>query len=210
MAEFLTSETIHLARIQHSTNVEGPGIRSAIWVTGCSIKCVGCFNPHLWEKDNGFEMTIKNLVDEIVLAREMDPSIEGITWLGGEPFEQAKALAQASKELRAIGFSVMTFTGYKLSRLTSQTNDNVKSNLALIAETDLLVDGPFVNSQLDNSRPWLGSVNQEFVFLTGRYSEVDVSSEIRDGIEIRIAESGEISVNGWAEHPLVLQMLSDL
>lgn len=210
MAEFLTSDTIHLARIQHSTNVEGPGVRSAIWVAGCSIKCVGCFNPHLWDKENGFEMTIKSLVDEIVLAKEMDPSIEGITWLGGEPFEQAIALAEASKQLRAVGFSVMTFTGFKLSKLTSNTNKNLDSNLALLEETDLLVDGPFVNSQLDNSRPWLGSVNQEFVFLTDRYSEVDVSSEIRDGIEIRISESGEISVNGWAEHPLVRQMLSDL
>jgi anaerobic ribonucleoside-triphosphate reductase activating protein len=210
VAEFLTSDTIHLARIQHSTNVEGPGVRSAIWVAGCSIKCVGCFNPHLWDKENGFEMTIKSLVDEIVLAKEMDPSIEGITWLGGEPFEQAIALAEASKQLRAVGFSVMTFTGFKLSKLTSNTNKNLDSNLALLEETDLLVDGPFVNSQLDNSRPWLGSVNQEFVFLTDRYSEVDVSSEIRDGIEIRISESGEISVNGWAEHPLVRQMLSDL
>jgi len=72
------------------------------------------------------------------------------------------------------------------------------------------VDGPFVNSQLDSSRPWLGSMNQEFVFLSDRYSELDVSSNIRDGIEIRVSESGKISVNGWAEHPLVLQMLSDL
>lgn len=210
MDEFLTSDTIHLARIQHSTNVEGPGVRSAIWVTGCSIKCFGCFNPHLWEKDNGFEMTIKSLVDEIVLAKEMDPSIEGITWLGGEPFEQAKALADASKELRALGFSVMTFTGFKLSKLTSETNENRDSNLALLGETDLLVDGPFVNSQIDRSRPWLGSMNQEFVFLSDRYKDVDVSTDINDGIEIRISQSGDISVNGWAEHPLVLQMLSDL
>jgi anaerobic ribonucleoside-triphosphate reductase activating protein len=210
VAEFLTSDTIHLARIQHSTNVEGPGVRSAIWVTGCSIKCIDCFNPHLWDKDNGFEMTIKSFVDEIVLAKEMDPSIEGITWLGGEPFEQAKALADASKELRALGFSVMTFTGFKLNRLTSETNKNIDINLALLEQTDLLVDGPFVNSQLDSSRPWLGSINQEFVFLSDRYSEVDVSSDIKDGIEIRISESGDISVNGWAEHPLVLQMLSDL
>ena len=155
-------------------------------------------------------MTIKRLVDEIVLAKEMDPSIEGITWLGGEPFEQAKALADASKELRALGFSVMTFTGFKLSKLTSETNENRDSNLALLGETDLLVDGPFVNSQIDRSRPWLGSMNQEFVFLSDRYRDVDVSADVSDGIEIRISESGDISVNGWAEHPLVLQMLSDL
>jgi anaerobic ribonucleoside-triphosphate reductase activating protein len=155
-------------------------------------------------------MTIKSLVDEIVLAKEMDPSIEGITWLGGEPFDQAKALADASKELRAIGFSVMTFTGFKLSKLTSEKNENRESNLALLGETDLLVDGPFVNSQIDRSRPWLGSMNQEFVFLSDRYGHVDVSTDINDGIEIRISETGNISVNGWAEHPLVLQMLSDL
>ena len=155
-------------------------------------------------------MTIKSFVDEIVLAKEMDPSIEGITWLGGEPFEQAKALAEASKELRALGFSVMTFTGFKLNRLTSETNKNIDINLALLEQTDLLVDGPFVHSQLDSSRPWLGSINQEFVFLSDRYSELDISSDTKDGIEIRISESGDISVNGWAEHPLVLQMLSDL
>ena len=210
MAEFLTSDTIHLARIQHSTNVEGPGVRSAIWVTGCSIKCVGCFNPHLWDKDNGFEMTIKNLVDEIVLAKKGDQRIEGVTWLGGEPFDQSEALAVASKELRAHGLSVMTFTGFKFSKLTEQSNPNLASNLALLSETDLLVDGPFIQAQIDNSRPWLGSRNQKFLFLSARYSEVDVSSEISDGVEIRVSESGSVSVNGWAEHPMLMELLSDL
>ena len=75
---------MRIARIWHKTESEGPGLRTAIWLQGCSIGCPGCINPHLWSFHGGDEVNVEHLADEI-LALDVD----GITLLGGEPFDQA-------------------------------------------------------------------------------------------------------------------------
>jgi anaerobic ribonucleoside-triphosphate reductase activating protein len=71
-----------------TTEVEGPGRRACVWVQGCSIRCPGCFNTHMWARDTGFTVTVDELASRIVETT----GIEGVTFLGGEPFEQAEAL----------------------------------------------------------------------------------------------------------------------
>ncbi|HOT29316.1 MAG TPA: 4Fe-4S single cluster domain-containing protein [Candidatus Ozemobacteraceae bacterium] len=172
------------------TAVEGPGERACIWVQGCPIRCAGCFNPETWPFEGGSEMTVDDLFERV--SREND--IEGITFLGGEPFAQAAPLAELAERLREKGLSVVTFTGYTLERIRA-AGDAAWDRL--LAATDLLIDGPFVEAQADQSRPWVGSSNKRFVFLTGRYRHLEaVLNQIPNGLELRISPVGGVTING--------------
>jgi anaerobic ribonucleoside-triphosphate reductase activating protein len=184
---------IRVARVVNRTSAEGPGLRFAVWVQGCSIHCPGCFNAHLWSRAGGTEISATELAKMAIVA-----DVEGVTLLGGEPFEQAAGLAMFSGIVRDAGLSVMAFTGYDLRKLVSLSQDD-PAIAALLDETDLLLDGPFVQTLPDTWRPWVGSVNQSFHFLTDRYAHLANSlSSLSDRLEIRIAPDGVTSVNGWA------------
>jgi anaerobic ribonucleoside-triphosphate reductase activating protein len=136
---------------------------------------------------------------------ELDPDIEGVTFLGGEPFDQPGELGLAAGLIRGLGLSVMTFTGFYLKDLEVSDDAGVAK---LLAETDLLVDGPFVQDLLDQSRPWLGSGNQNFHFLSDRYSAKDV--KFRDALEICIKTDGSVSLNGWAPTSQIEELMEIL
>src|SRR5262249_17351777 len=146
------------------TDAEGPGRRYALWVQGCSIRCPGCCNPDLFSMRGGSHVAVAELEQELEQAA---PEIEGVTFLGGEPFEQAAALAQLAARARSLRLSVMTFSGYTLEELRGSKEPAVH---ALLAVTDLLVDGRYDAAQPESSRRWAGSRNQRFHFLTGFYA----------------------------------------
>ncbi|MGD6978846.1 4Fe-4S single cluster domain-containing protein [Citricoccus sp. CH26A] len=199
-----TSDPIRVGRVVPHTSAEGPGVRFAIWVQGCSIRCHGCFNPHLWSTSGGVTMSVDQLTDAAIASGD-----EGITLLGGEPFEQAGPLGIIAQQVREAGLSVMTFTGYTLPRLRSRATSNQEIGRLLNA-TDLLVDGPYIASKPDHERPWVGSTNQQFHLLTDRYRALaeNLPSET-DRLEIRIAPDGLISVNGWAPTTTLEKLLAE-
>jgi anaerobic ribonucleoside-triphosphate reductase activating protein len=178
------------------TECEGPGRRFALWVQGCAIRCAGCCNPHFFAARGGEGIAVSALLAEIADAAG---EIEGITLLGGEPFDQAEALAVLACDVRALGLSVVTFTGYRLEALRARESDAVA---ALIAATDLLVDGPYDAAQPEPVRRWVGSRNQRFHFLSDRYArgiEVPAPGEPRHRIEIDVAADGRLRLRGWPE-----------
>ena len=175
------------------TTVEGPGKRFCLWVQGCSIRCEGCGVPWTWSKQNGSTITVEELFKEIEKSKE-ENDIEGVTFLGGEPFDQAEALGKLAGMVKNAGLTVMTFSGYLYEELKHRTKAR-----GLLACTDLLIDGPFVKEKLDLSRPWVGSSNQRFHFLSPAYKHLESDlSGIDNKIEIRISKDGTISVNGMA------------
>lgn len=173
--------------------MEGPGSRVAIWTQGCSIKCPSCFNPELWSQRGGSEYSPDELALAVASMVELDPEIEGVTFLGGEPFDQSEELGEAAGLIRSLGLSVMTFTGFYLRELKELKDLGVER---FLAETDLLVDGPYIDALLDKSRPWLGSSNQNFHFISDRYSPMNV--QCQDSLEITVRPDGSVSLNGWA------------
>jgi anaerobic ribonucleoside-triphosphate reductase activating protein len=176
------------------THVEGPGARYALWVQGCSIRCPGCCNPHLFDAGAGKVVGVDTLLAEIEEAR---PSIEGLTVLGGEPFDQAAPLARLGAGARALGLSVMVFTGYTIEELRARADASVE---ALLDTTDVLVDGRYEAGRPERRRRWVGSENQRFHYLTGRYSaeiELPSSGSPLRQVEVRIAADGMVKVNGW-------------
>ncbi len=186
------SQLLRVHRFLAETEVEGPGRRAALWVQGCPIRCPGCANGATWTFDGGYQTTVESLFDQIHAQR----GIEGFTFIGGEPFSHAGALAALGRLCREHALSVVTFTGYEYARLIAARRPDWN---ALLEVTDLLLAGPFVAAQKDFSRPWVGSRNQEFVFLTDRYRHLQAKGvALKNGLEILIAPSGSIRLNGLA------------
>jgi anaerobic ribonucleoside-triphosphate reductase activating protein len=176
------------------TRVEGPGARYALWVQGCSVRCPGCCNPHLFDAALGSVVTVETLLAEVEQAR---PANEGVTLLGGEPFDQPAAVAGLAAGTRALGLSVMTFTGYTLEELRARADAAVDD---LLRATDVLVDGRYEAAHPERRRLWVGSENQRFHYLTDRYSaeiELPAAGQPLREVEIRIGADGRVLGNGW-------------
>jgi anaerobic ribonucleoside-triphosphate reductase activating protein len=185
------------------TTAEGPGTRFAVWVQGCSIRCDGCFNPHLWATRGGAPITPAVLADRASRA-----NVEGVTLLGGEPFEQAEGLAAFATLAQQAGLSVMTFSGLYRHELDAKAAQD-KPTTDLLNSTDLLVDGPYLANYPDLIRPWVGSTNQRFHFLTERYEYLqDHLGALPDRLEVRVTTEGTVSVNGWATTDQIDDLLS--
>ncbi len=200
-------QTLLVARVLTATDAEGPGTRTAIWVQGCRIRCPGCFNPQLWGTAGGRRVTVSAWLPEVLNAATA-AGVEGITLLGGEPFEQAAPLAELAAGAGARGLSVMTFSGYTLPDLRRWAVAR-PDIAALLSHTDLLADGPFRADLLDRSRPWVGSTNQGLRALTERYAGADFTRD-PDRIEIRVDRSGTVAVNGWADTDRLDELLAGL
>ena len=186
------ASTLRVERILRRTRAEGPGLRAAVWVAGCSIGCTGCFNDHLWKTTSGREMATQD-VASILFS---DADIRGVTFLGGEPFDQALGVGALADEAQSRGLDVMTFTGFTLARLRARAQSEI-GVARLLESTDLLVDGPFVQERLDRRRPWLGSSNQRFIPMTSRGQEMLPSNKDIDQVEITVHKDGSVQVNGW-------------
>jgi anaerobic ribonucleoside-triphosphate reductase activating protein len=180
---------LRLYRFVDRTRAEGPGVRACVWVQGCSIHCPGCFNAHTWDPRGGYEVRVAELAGRIAGL-----DVEGVTFMGGEPFEQAAALAELGACVRASGRSVMTFSGYERERIETEGRPGWAD---LLAVTDLLVDGPYDWRRPDTVRPWVGSTNQRFHFLTDRYAGLRLA-EHHDRVEVRLLPDGRVHVNGMA------------
>lgn len=197
-------ELVRIGSIVERTRAEGPGLRFAVWAQGCSIRCPGCFNPHFWSSQGGTKVAPETLAGQAVSA-----GVEGVTLLGGEPFEQAGGFAMFAKTVRAAGLSVMVFTGYELEYLKGR--DAPAHAAALLDSIDLLVDGTYQADKPDLVRPWVGSTNQRFHFLTDRYRLLeDTLATTPDRIELRVGTSGHVAVNGWAPVDLLDALLVDV
>lgn len=189
-----TTLSVRVGRIVSRTEAEGPGARFALWVQGCSIRCPGCFNPQFFATRGGTVMSVHDLVNAVPTS-----GIEGVTLLGGEPFEQAPALASFARVMRERGLSVMSFSGATLDELQARARQGEPGVGELLAQTDLLVDGPFLQDDVDHKRPWVGSRNQGVRALTDRYRALELAGwPIADRLEVRIAADGTTAVNGWA------------
>lgn len=113
-----------------SSLVNGDGIRYVIFLQGCTHGCVGCQNTDTWAINGGREMSVEEIIDDILKR----PLIDGITLSGGEPFMQQAECVKLIKKLPKRLANVWIYTGF--------TYDTIKnSELANLA--DFIVDGKF-------------------------------------------------------------------
>lgn len=182
---------INIYKYLEKTKVEGPGVRFCIWVQGCSRHCDGCWAKNTWSFEPNQLFSVEELF-ELILKQK---GIEGVTFLGGEPFEQADALSLLAQKVKSIGLSVLTFTGNSYEKLIESKDSGIQN---LLKYTDLLVDGEFKKQEFDISRPWVGSSNQRYIFLTDRYS-IDEIMQYKNKAEVRIDKDGGLFINGMGD-----------
>ena len=146
------SGPIRVAGVAGDSIVDGPGIRTTIFVQGCPHHCPGCQNPETWPFEGGQEMT----ADEVMDTVRKNPLCRGVTFSGGEPFAQAGALLTLARMLKAAGYELAVYTGYTFEQLLCGSEDQQ----ALLREADVLIDGPFLLAQRSLDLNFRGSANQ--------------------------------------------------
>ncbi len=157
------------------------------------MRCPGCCNPELLKFGNGTLTPISVVRDRILASAD---SLEGVSFLGGEPFSQALPLAILAEQLRWVGLSFMVYTGNTLAEIQQRITQGDVGASRLLAATDLLVDGQYDRTQPDSTRRWVGSTNQQIHFLTNRYQPTDPVFRQSETIEIRLTKTS-LLVNGW-------------
>lgn len=145
--------------------VDGPGLRMVVWTQGCPHHCPQCHNPQTHHPMEGFEADCKDIIQEIQ-SRGIH---RGITFSGGEPFEQAKACIEIAKAAKRIGLNIWIYTGYTFEFLLMKQR---KDWLEFLSCGDVLVDGPFQIKQKNLQLAFRGSENQRII---------DIRSSLREG-----------------------------
>ena len=145
-------DKLQVFEIIEGTAVDGPGLRTAIYFSGCSHKCPGCQNPQTWDFNAGRLMSI----DEIMEVVERNGF--NVTFSGGDPLFQIKPLTELAKRIHASGKTIWCYTGFTYDVMLTLPNYS-----SLLSVIDVLVDGAFVKELADVSLPFRGSSNQRLI-----------------------------------------------
>ena len=147
---------------------DGPGVRTTLFVSGCSHHCPGCFQPETWDFDFGKPYTAET--EEEILSSLAPDYVDGLTLLGGEPMEKVnqRALLPLVKKVRETypNKDIWCYTGYTLETdLLAPSRARCEVTDELLGLIDVLVDGEFVEAQRDLTLLFRGSRNQRLIDL---------------------------------------------
>ena len=161
--------TLQVLRVIHGTSVDGPHLRTSIYLAGCNHACPGCHNPQSWSPRGGDAVTPRALVDTI--AREELP----VTLSGGDPLYQAEGVACLTTLIKQeLGYNIWLYTGYTWEQIIAD-----ERLLNAVRHVDVVVDGPFVMSLRDTDLLFRGSGNQRII---------DVPASLAAGSAVTIAD----------------------
>lgn len=148
--------TLNVLQIVPGTSVDGPGLRTSVYLAGCSHHCPGCHNQISWDFDGGTTYDVDELAD-IVISHEFN-----VTLTGGDPLQtrNPEALLYLIKRLKSAGLSVWLYTGYTLEEVR-----DIPHLQPILSEIDTIVDGPYIEELRNPSLPFRGSSNQRIIKL---------------------------------------------
>ena len=132
---------MHYGNIKNYDIADGEGVRVTLFCSGCTNRCEGCFQPETWDFCYGKEYT-KETEDQLIQMLT-NPNIQGLTLLGGDPFEPSNQRT--------------------LITLLRRVKQELPTKDVMLSYIDLLVDGPFVIDQKDISLYFRGSTNQRVI-----------------------------------------------
>lgn len=151
---------LHYQKIYSFDLANGEGIRASLFVSGCNMHCDGCFNKEAWDFCSGKEFKSEQYFN--ILNTLKDPLYDGLSILGGEPFDQNEedinTLINLCKSVRILGKNVWIWSGHTFEELTRNSKKK-----ELLENCDVLVDGHFILSKRDISLAWRGSSNQRII-----------------------------------------------
>ena len=140
------AKEIELAGFVESSCDDGPGIRSVLFLQGCSKNCAGCQNVQIKEHGKGRMIEVTELVKQI----EKNSYNKKITISGGEPLEQLESLLELVEILKNEKFNICVYTGWKLEFVPD----------SLIKNIDFLKTGEFIRELQNENLQYVGSSNQ--------------------------------------------------
>lgn len=138
--------------------VDGPGMRYVIFTQGCPHHCPGCHNTQTHDFSGGYIADAEDILREI----SENPLCGGVTFSGGEPFCQAKALDSLAEKILAMGKDIVAYSGYTLEQLLEKGKQDA-AILSLLRKCRLLIDGPYIEAQRDLTLQFRGSRNQRII-----------------------------------------------
>jgi len=149
---------MRVAGLIQDSIVDGPGFRFVVFTQGCEQRCEGCHNPATWDVSGGTEMTVDDLIEQML----SNPLTDGLTLSGGEPFLQAAECARLADAARLKGLNVWVYSGFTFEELISMSivQPEVGEFMGLI---DVLIDGAFILAQRSLSLKFRGSRNQRIL-----------------------------------------------
>ncbi|MCH5213370.1 MAG: anaerobic ribonucleoside-triphosphate reductase activating protein [Oscillospiraceae bacterium] len=160
---------MNYAEIKYYDIANGPGVRTSLFVSGCTHHCEGCFNEETWDFRYGRAFT-RDVWDKIYKSCE-PYYITGLTVLGGEPFEPENQIGliefMKGFKMRFPDKSIWMYSGYTYEQLKGQESSRCRTDITdeLLDMTDVLVDGKFEISQKNITLRFRGSENQRLIDL---------------------------------------------
>ncbi len=153
------------AAIKKNDIANGTGIRVSLFVSGCRHGCCGCFNREAWDFGYGEQYTAD--IESMILDACDRPYIEGLSLLGGEPFEpENQACVKGLLERFCTRFpdkSVWCYTGFTLDEIRGSSRAHTDISEQILTHIDVLVDGRFIEEKKDLSLRFRGSSNQRII-----------------------------------------------
>lgn len=144
---------MRVLKIVEGTSVDGPGLRTSIYLAGCPHRCNGCHNPTSWEPCAGREMSVDDLLS--IIAFNEAP----LTLSGGDPLAQPHdTLLLLEMVKRQLGYNVWCYTGYTWEQVMLHPELS-----AIMPYVDVLVDSPFMLAERDITLRFRGSRNQRII-----------------------------------------------
>lgn len=178
---------MYYGEIKNCDIANGEGVRVTLFVSGCTNRCPGCFQPQTWDFQYGEPFTRE--VEDRLLDMLAPDYISGLTLLGGEPFEpeNQRALLPFLQRVREAcpGKTIWAFTGFVYEDLQAEgTHCRCGATDELLSLLDVLVDGRFEESLKDISLRFRGSSNQRLIDLnaTRQAKEIRLLPEPKRGI----------------------------
>lgn len=150
-------ETIRVIDFVDGTSVDGPGLRTAVYLAGCSHRCPGCHNPSTWDFKAGKDMSIDEILSHI------DENDFNVTLTGGDPMYQARQLLPLLKRLKADKRNIWLYTGFTFEDMISDQTAYGSDMRELLDYIDVLVDGPFIEALKNPDLRFRGSSNQRLI-----------------------------------------------
>ena len=156
MENNMENTILNIAGFNKNSITDGPGFRFVIFAQGCIHNCKGCHNPETHAFGVGTDYTAA----EIIAMIKKNPMIKGVTLSGGDPFCQAENFAKLAAELKRQGYEICAFTGYLFENIIKDKTD---SKYKLLENVDILIDGPFIESEKSLELRFKGSRNQRTI-----------------------------------------------
>lgn len=159
---------MNYGNIKHCDIADGEGVRTTLFVSGCTHRCEECFQPETW--DFGYGEPFTREVEDVIIESLAPAYIDGLTLLGGEPMEPANqaALADFTARVKAEcpGKTIWCYTGDVYEDLVDPASPrHTQDTERLLANIDILVDGPYEKDLHDITLRFCGSSNQRVIDL---------------------------------------------